>query len=131
MPFVLELPMEELVATVEVEEKYEICEEDDRTVDVGVMAGDKAGVDKEVGRDVGLEKVLELRLVILTDVDDASLVLVALITEDEEVDVGTTGGVYVGAHPPLIDGTAFTPVEIGTMLVPQFAAGAIRTLALS
>jgi hypothetical protein len=34
-------------------------------------------------------------------------------------------------QPPIIDGTALTPAEIGTMLLPQFAAWARRTFWLS
>jgi hypothetical protein len=44
-----------------------------------------------------------------------------------ELDVDCAGGV----HPPTIDGTAFGPVVIGTIFVPQFAACARRTLELS
>jgi len=36
-----------------------------------------------------------------------------------------------GVQPPMIDGTAFGPVVIRVMFVPQLAACAKRTLALS
>jgi hypothetical protein len=39
--------------------------------------------------------------------------------------------VAVAVQPPVIDGTASTPLPIATMLVPQFAACARSTLALS
>ena len=55
------------------------------------------------------------------------LELVMLELEVLELEVVNFGGV----QPPITDGTALTPEVIGMMFVPQLAACARRTLALS
>jgi hypothetical protein len=67
---------------------------------------------------VDVRKEVELKLL---------LELATLELEVLEVDVVDFGGV----QPPITDGTALTPAVIGMMFVPQLAACARRTLALS
>jgi hypothetical protein len=81
-------------------------------------------LEDEEEEDVSL---LEVDLVVDFDVEvDDSLEEVD-VRGALELDVDCAGGV----HPPTIDGTAFGPVVIGTIFVPQFAACARRTLELS
>jgi hypothetical protein len=68
--------------------------------------------------EVDVRKEAELKLL---------LELATLELEVLEVDVVDFGGV----QPPITDGTALTPAVIGMMFVPQLAACARRTLALS
>ena len=81
-------------------------------------------LEDEAEEDVSL---LEVGLIVDFDVEvDDSLEEVD-VRAALELDVDCAGGV----HPPTIDGTAFGPVVIGTIFVPQFAACARRTLELS
>jgi hypothetical protein len=101
---------------------------EDEEEDVSLLEVDLV-VDFDVEVDDSLEEVDEslLKVDVVVDFDvevDDSL---------EEVDVRAVLELDVdcGVHPPTIDGTAFGPVVIGTIFVPQFAACARRTLELS
>ncbi|TVY84916.1 hypothetical protein LSUE1_G001846 [Lachnellula suecica] len=57
---------------------------------------------------------------------------VVLVVEDFEEDVlEDLDEVKLGLQPPVMEGTALMPLDIGTMFVPQLAACARRMLALS
>jgi hypothetical protein len=70
-----------------------------------------------------------LREVFSNDSNEVNLLLLVNV-------VGVLLGILVNIgveteQAPVMDGTASTPVPIATILVPQFAAGAIRMLKLS
>ena len=79
---------------------------------------------------VDLAEIIEEKLAVLTllleGVVNTCEEDILVLDVDLEVDV-----VLETLHPPMIDGTAFTPVLIGTILVPQLVAWARRMLALS
>jgi hypothetical protein len=100
-------------------------EEDESLLEVDVVVDFNVEVDDSLV-EVD-ESLLEVDVVVDFNVEvDDSLEEVD-VRAALELDVDCAGGV----HPPTIDGTAFGPVVIGTIFVPQFAACARRTLELS
>jgi hypothetical protein len=128
--FTLELEFGEVKLLFEIIVDVVLFLEDEEEEDVSLLEVDLV-VDFDVEVDNGLEEVvkslLEVDIIVDFDVEvDDSLEEVD-VRAVLELDADCAGGV----HPPTIDGTAFGPVVIGTIFVPQFAACARRTLELS
>jgi hypothetical protein len=86
---------------------------------IGLKGENETGVEPGDDLDeVDVRTELELKLLL-------ELAMLELkVLEREVVDFG-------GVQPPITDGTALAPVVIGMIFVPQLAAWARRTLALS